>query len=342
MADPSTSEKAYFTNVHSSKKFYVQFNPKGYTLTDKATWKASNEQQKQKPVATYEKGEQATISMDLFFDTTDTGENVNERFVDPLRDFLSPGVTGTYEEGPQKDKKWKRPPFCTFTWGTFSFDCVVTSVAAEFMMFSVDGTPLRARVTVSLTERGRAATRQGDEAKVTLTWMGSSLKAAPESATTYKTKPGDTTSSVAAKTGADAKHIATANNVKDPMSLEVGIELVIPANAELAEMMAKQAMRQAPNNWSTDRRTDPTEAFQWLLDSTAPTGFTDFPPTGVSLANAFLSFDAPAPPELGSAPEAAPPSRQSAPSAERTPGADSLLSEAGKLLADAAKGGEGE
>ena len=81
-------DKAFFTNTDTNEVFYVQFNPKEFKLDEKATWKASDEQEATKPLLTYEKGEPTTVSMDLAFDSTDTGANVYDDYVIPLRDFL--------------------------------------------------------------------------------------------------------------------------------------------------------------------------------------------------------------------------------------------------------------
>lgn len=47
--------------------------------------------------------------------------------------------------------KFERPCFCVATWGTQqAFRCVIESIVVKYTMFSVDGTPLRATVTLGL------------------------------------------------------------------------------------------------------------------------------------------------------------------------------------------------
>ncbi len=153
-ASGASSSKAFFTNVDTGSVFFVQFNPKEFKLDEKAMWKASDEHEADKPLLTYEKGEPTVVGMDLLFDSTDDGSNVYQRFVVPLRDFLTSDVPVTDADGNET----KRPPYCLFTWGSFNFECVVEKVSCVFLMFKPDGTPLRAKVSVGLKERNRQIT----------------------------------------------------------------------------------------------------------------------------------------------------------------------------------------
>ena len=186
-ATGASYNKAFFTNVDTGGVFYVQFNPKEFKLDEKANWKASDEHEEDKPLLTYEKGEPSVVTMDLIFDSTDTGSNVNTSYVVPLRDFLTADVKLTDNQGD----KMSRPPYCKFTWGSFTFECVVEKVSVTFMMFKPDGTPIRAKVQVGLKERNRNIDGGGG-GSVTLTALGSMFSGASASARTYEVHEGDT------------------------------------------------------------------------------------------------------------------------------------------------------
>jgi LysM repeat protein len=293
-ASGASYNKAFFTNVDTQSVFYVQFNPKEFKLDEKANWKASDEQEAHKPLLTYEKGEPTTISMDLIFDSTDSGLNVYDTYVMPLRDFLTSDVDVTDKE----NDKATRPPFCKFTWGSFTFDCVVDKVSATFLMFKPDGTPLRAKVQLGLKERTRDVPG-GSDPQVMLTALGSMVSGSRTNASTYTTIPGDTTTSIAQRFNASPQDIALANNIPDPMEIPPGTRLVIPANSQLAQVLAKQSLQHTPAYWTNDRKLDPFEV------PTAEGGATEYVPSALeedgpvaldygvepgSLANAYVSF----------------------------------------------------
>ena len=95
MAATSGGDKAYFQNVDSGSTFYVQFNPKEFKMDESASWKDSDEQEKQEPLLTYEKGNPTKVSMELIFDTTDNGSSVADTYIKELRAFFSTTVSGS-------------------------------------------------------------------------------------------------------------------------------------------------------------------------------------------------------------------------------------------------------
>ena len=254
--------KATFTDLDGGGgSFAVQFNPKELKLDEKASWKPSEEHGQSKPLLTYEKGEPTQLTMELIFDTTDTGDNVNSKFIQPLRDFM----TARYKDDAvaadvKTDKPNVRPCYCLFEWGGFSFNGVVEKVNATFLMFSSDGTPLRAKVSVGMKERERSVSGGGGGG-VTLTAgaIVSGSKTVTQvtgNVTTYTVKEGDTPASIANATGADERDIIHANNLPDPINLTPGEGLVIAATGELADVLHKQGQQENRGNWKdTEART---------------------------------------------------------------------------------------
>jgi hypothetical protein len=102
---------------------------------------------------------QLTIS-DVLFDTYETGKSVSEYIrkfqaaVDPPSSQSGAGQGSSGGSGSNSGKS-KRPPVYIFRWGaeqTFSFRCVVKKLDFTYTMFLPDGTPVRAKMTLSLQE----------------------------------------------------------------------------------------------------------------------------------------------------------------------------------------------
>lgn len=247
--------KAYFVNIDAGGTFYVQFNPKELKLEDTASWKSSDEQGKPKPLLTYEKGEAAVLSMDLVFDSTDTGGSVQGR-IDALRAFLAATVTDSDEGGTSK-----RPPHINFHWASFKFEGVCEKISASVLMFKPDGTPMRAKVSVTLKERmvetgGAGSTAAGSQ--VTLSANGSMISGSAVRATTTTVQPNQTMSQAAAANNTDFRTMATANpQVTNPMEMNAGTQLVVPGNNQLANVLANQALGETPSNYAPVGDIDP-------------------------------------------------------------------------------------
>jgi nucleoid-associated protein YgaU len=149
-----------------------------------------------------------TLSMDLFFDTSETQADVRSAYTDKL-DYLA-----------SVDPELHAPPLCQVVWGDgLSFTGLVTQVDKTFTRFLPSGVPVRARVTVSVTECKTTDYRR-------------ELK--PES--TDKTKAwtvteGDTLWLIAAEEYGDSSRwrtIAEANGIDNPREIEPGETLELP------------------------------------------------------------------------------------------------------------------
>lgn len=248
----SAGSKAYFTNVDGGGTFYCQFNPKELKLDDTASWKPSDEQGQSKPLLTYEKGQPAVLSMDLVFDTTDTGASVQGR-VDAMRAFMAASVKEKDEGGESS-----RPPHVDFHWKGFTFKGVVEKMSASVLMFKADGTPMRAKISVTLKERSEPpGGSTGSGSSVTLSSAGTLIKNAAAAAKTITVQPNQTMSQAAAANNTDFRSMANANpQITDPMNMPAGENLVVPANAEFANVMGNQALAESPMNIAPQNNSD--------------------------------------------------------------------------------------
>lgn len=125
--------------------YEVQFNPTSLRVTYQNNvdegGATTQTQRRQNPST-----QSATLNFDLEFDTaeeTDAEGPVNVRTrTAVIRQFVEPSANAG------KDP----PPLLKFLWGTFSFVGIVTQLTEDIDLFSPEGRPLRAKVTVAMKE----------------------------------------------------------------------------------------------------------------------------------------------------------------------------------------------
>ena len=124
----------------------VQFNPQSLKL--ELANKVEGGDTKGRQNRQYLGKTSTTLAFDLHFDTADQGtadEPVSVRTQTALIErFVLP-------KGSGNDKQ--APPRCRFSWGELVLDGVIESVSIDFDLFAADGTPLRAKIGVSIKEQ---------------------------------------------------------------------------------------------------------------------------------------------------------------------------------------------
>lgn len=88
----------------------------------------------------------AKLSLELLFDSTDTGDDVRSK-TNKVERLLQPLPPSGGADGPPL-----APPMVTFEWGAFTFSGVVDSFKQTMDFFSANGVPLRAAVSLSLSQ----------------------------------------------------------------------------------------------------------------------------------------------------------------------------------------------
>ncbi|MFI5979775.1 hypothetical protein ACIBEA_02740 [Streptomyces sp. NPDC051555] len=127
----------------------VQFNPTSLRISRNNTVDrggATTRSQKRQHPAT----EGSTLTFDLEFDTTE--QRSGGQYVDVRR---WTALVRQYAE-PPPDRPADPPPVVRFVWGTLRYNGIVTQVNEELDHFAPDGTPLRAKVGVTLVEQNFA------------------------------------------------------------------------------------------------------------------------------------------------------------------------------------------
>ncbi|MEQ9495395.1 MAG: LysM peptidoglycan-binding domain-containing protein [Deltaproteobacteria bacterium] len=180
------------------------------------------------PIVQFVRGRAETLNVELFFDTTDNGMGSDAVPVTRLTDRVYQLVKIRPET--------HAPPIVTFAWSTEGFPgskldadfgsqkrndfvCVVERVQQRFTLFSSNGVPLRAILTVALKEYK------------TLEEQLKELNLKQKQTKIHQATERDTVARVAASAYGDAgswRTIAEANDLDDPLDIPPGVPLRIP------------------------------------------------------------------------------------------------------------------
>jgi len=115
----------------------AHFNPESLQYTVQNTLKEEGKGAKKKQHVSQTT---AKLSMQLVFDTTDTGEDIR-LYTDDMAKLLQ----------PYKDGNNKAPPIVEFGWGVYRFTGVVEQYKETIDFFAAAGVPLRSTVDVTLS-----------------------------------------------------------------------------------------------------------------------------------------------------------------------------------------------
>lgn len=201
-------EKATIWYEVKSKKEVIQvlFNPTEYRLNKANQFAEVAIPGLAAPPLQFVRGNARTLSMQLFFDTYEEGSDVREH-TQKIMKLL------------EIHNELHAPPICHFNWGQLDFAGVLERADQRFTLFLPDGTPVRATVDVSFKEHYEGQKQAG------------SLQSA-DFAKRYVARRGDTLSGIAYQEYGDPglwRPIAEENSMDDPLTLQPGQVLVIPA-----------------------------------------------------------------------------------------------------------------
>jgi hypothetical protein len=218
--------ETYFSGAQSDqlRPLFVMFNPSDYTIDKKNKYKVKGISNFNYNLEFDSELQPRTLSLSaLWFDTSETGEDVR-RYTDILMNYVEVGA-GPGISFEKSAALLQQPPYVAFEWGTFRFLAVITSVALDFILFDREGTPLRAKATVSFKEfqHRKMYARQNP-----------SSGGGPDSQL-WQVSLGDRLDTIAADVYGDAtkwRLIADYNGLLDPLALQPGQTLAIPSQWE--------------------------------------------------------------------------------------------------------------
>lgn len=208
--------------------FDVQFNPTEFTLDKAAQIAEISIPGLDTPLLQFVRGQNEKLTVDLFFDSTESGTGAGATSVTTLTDPVYSLV--------KIEPDGHAPPICTFIWNAkfpgadlpavagnqrrSEFQCIVESVKQKFTFFSPEGVPLRATLSLVLREY-KTLDRQLEQLNLS----------SPNRTHSHITAAGDTFASIATRfyrRPTEWRAIAAANEVDDPRRLNPGRFLRIP------------------------------------------------------------------------------------------------------------------
>lgn len=133
-------EMATFTGK-SGDPIFVHFNPVSMQYTVSNTLADQGKGKKQ-----YVSQSTAKLTMDLVFDSTNTGKDVRLD-TSVIAKLMEPG-------GPEGEGRTV-PEIVTFEWGTFSFPGMIESFKETLDFFAPEGVPLRSTVSVGMSRQDK-------------------------------------------------------------------------------------------------------------------------------------------------------------------------------------------
>lgn len=191
-----------------AKVVKLHFNPAEYKISKENTFAEIPIPGLVSPPLQYVRGGARTLTMELFVDTSDELVSVHEKYVKAIEECLG------------KDEKLHAPPILVFYWDRDVFQGVLQSLEINYLLFHIDGKPLRAKLGVKLKEY---VTIEEQEKKKKST--------SPDVEKRYVVRSGETLSSISAAVFRDPslwREIAIANGITDPRRLAPGTVLVVP------------------------------------------------------------------------------------------------------------------
>jgi hypothetical protein len=223
--------RAYLTWQHKRQTVQVpvQFNPTELQFEKSVQFAEIEIPELNAPLQQFVHGKAERLTVELFFDTTDESADGDARPVTEMTDKVY-ALTRTVPED-------HAPPIVTFYWGKngfpghalpdafgsqrrTSFRGVVESVNQQFTLFSTDGVPLRARLTVTMREY-IALHDHFPEAN----------PSSPDRTHSHVLQQRETLSEVAwqaYRRPGDWRAIAIDNGIEDPRRLDPGLRLSAP------------------------------------------------------------------------------------------------------------------
>jgi Contractile injection system tube protein len=225
-----------FTDMPDGKKVKVQFNPETLKVTfaNQIVQPSGAGDQRGTPARQFVGAGTTKLALQLWFDVTALpADEAPVKDVRKLTQDVAFFITPKEEKGGKDGPKYV-PPAVRFLWGSFQFDGMLDSLEESLEFFSPDGRPLRASVSLGLTQqkitaftfRDTGDGTAGPGAPATPPGRRPSPQA-PQTPGTAPLTPAPQGSTVqgmadAQGRGGDWQSIASANGIENPRRLTPG------------------------------------------------------------------------------------------------------------------------
>jgi hypothetical protein len=159
------------------------------------------------------------MSVQLWFDVSGALPESKKNVTD-VRDLTKEVIYFITPKPSDEDPSKNVPPGIRFLWGSFQFDGIVDSLEESLEFFSQDGRPLRASVSLSMSQQKIEVLRNSEFQPNQPNAPGGAAGTRPLS----QAASGDSVQGMAAGRGraSDWQSIAAANNIENPRLLQPG------------------------------------------------------------------------------------------------------------------------
>ena len=206
----------------------VQFNPETLKVSyaNQVVPPSNPGAQDQREGSTQFVGKGTTkMSVQLWFDATSVLPEGKQGVTD-VRDLTKEVIYFITPKQSDEDPKKNVPPGIRFLWGSFQFDGIVESLEESLEFFSQDGRPLRASISLSMSQQKIEVLRNKEFQPGTQNAPGGGAgrSAPPGTRPLTQAASGDSVQGMAANRGrADNwQEIAAANQIENPRLLQPG------------------------------------------------------------------------------------------------------------------------
>ncbi len=198
----------------------VMFNPQQYVFSRTNNWSAGHAQGQNVPQMRFGSGGPTQLTMDLTFDTTDTGADVRTMTGKLAAMMLvNPNLH-------QDSSNQGRPPKVQFSWGPMiTFMAAIKTLQLTFQLFKEDGTPLRAKASVTFIQVDDPNSRS---------WQNPT-SGGVTGERIHRLGPRETLELVAFTELGDAslwRPLAAFNGIDDPLRLRPGTPVFLPPSVD--------------------------------------------------------------------------------------------------------------
>jgi LysM repeat protein len=186
----------------------LKFNPTEYQIQKANNFAEIAIPGLETPPIQFIRGASAKLTAEVLVDTSDTLEDVRDKYVNKLRGLMN------------LNRELHAPPIVAFTWDQQVFRGVLDSLNVTYTLFTSDGMPLRAKLSISMKEYRPVKIQ-----------VKGNPTSSPDFDKTYVVQRGDTLSGIAFAVYRDSsawRDIALNNDIRDPRAIEPGTVLELP------------------------------------------------------------------------------------------------------------------
>ena len=189
----------------------LPFNPTEYSLEKKNNFPSATVPGLESPIIQYASGDATVLSLEVMLDSYTYGQqqDLRQLYLLKIDRFLA------------IEPDLHAPPPCKVVWASLQFVGVLETVKKQFVLFLDDGTPVRARVTLSFREYVPVPIQ-----------VRESETHSPDKYKIRTVKEGEALWQIAAEAYGKPdmwKLLALANKLDDPLRLRTGSKLLVPA-----------------------------------------------------------------------------------------------------------------